>query len=56
MHTIKLLLTYYLNIGVQAANLSDIRLPNRIETFLTELECSSDHWILPANQWKQWIE
>ena len=26
MHTIKLLLTYYLNISVQAANLSDFRI------------------------------
>jgi len=26
MHTIKLLLTYYLNISVQAANLSDCRI------------------------------
>jgi len=34
MHTIKLLLTYYLNISVQAANLSDCRMEsNRIETF-----------------------
>jgi len=54
MHTIKLLLTYYLNISVQAANLSDCRIEtkkidsaaridsNRIETFfLPELECSS---------------
>jgi len=43
MHTIKLLLTYYLNISVQAANLSDCRIEsNRIKTFLPELECSSD--------------
>jgi len=53
MHTIKLLLTYYLNISVQAANLSDCRIgsnrknrfgsENRIELklFLPELECSS---------------
>jgi len=51
MHTIKLLLTYYLNISVQAANLSGCRIEsnrknrfgseNRIETFLPELECSS---------------
>jgi len=42
MHTIKLLLTYYLNISVEAANLSDCRIEsNRIETFLPELECSS---------------
>jgi len=52
MHTIKLLLTYYLNISVQAANLSDCRIEsnrkknlfgseNRIETFLPELECST---------------
>jgi len=45
MHTIKLPLTYYLNISVQAANLSDCRIEskkndsvariesNRIETF-----------------------
>jgi len=31
MHTIKLLLTYYLNISVQAANLSDCRI--EFETF-----------------------
>ena len=48
MHTIKLLLTYYLNISVQAANLSDCRIEKidsvaRIESklFLPELECSS---------------
>jgi len=51
MHTIKLLLTYYLNISVQAANLSNGRIEssrknrfgseNRIETFLPELECST---------------
>jgi len=42
MHTVKLLLTYYLNISVQAANLSDCRIEsNRIKTFLPELECSS---------------
>jgi len=52
MHSIKLLLTYYLNISVQAANLSDWRIEsnrknrfgseNRIESklFLPELECS----------------
>ena len=35
MHTIKLLLTYYLNISVQAANLSDCRIEsNRIESKL----------------------
>ena len=53
MHTIKLLLTYYLNISVQAANLSDCRIEsnrknrfgseNRIESnrnfFCSELEC-----------------
>ena len=34
MHTIKLLLTYYMNISVQAANLLDCRIEsNRIETF-----------------------
>jgi len=51
MHTIKLLLTYYLNISIQAANLS-IAESNRIEKidsvariesnrnfFLPELEC-----------------
>jgi len=54
MHAIKirLLLTYYLNTSVQAANLSDCRIEskknpfgseNRIETFLPELECSSNH-------------
>jgi len=33
---------YYLNISVEAANLSDWRIEsNRIETFLPELECSS---------------
>ena len=55
MNTIKLLLTYYLNSSVQAANLSDCRIEsdrkidsvariesNRIETFLPELECSSE--------------
>ena len=52
MHTIKLLLTYYLNISVQATNLPDCRIEsnrknrfgseNRIETFLPELECSND--------------
>ena len=53
MHTIKLLLTYYLNISVQASNLSDCRIEsnrknrfgseNRIESklFLPELECST---------------
>ena len=45
---------YYLNISVEAANLSDWRIgknrfgsENRIETFLPELECSS--------HWHQWI-
>jgi len=34
---------YYLNIGVQAANLSDWRIEsNRIETFLPELECYTE--------------
>ena len=33
MHTIKLLLTYYLNISVQAANLSDCRIePKKIDS------------------------
>jgi len=33
---------YYLNISVEAANLSDWRIEsNRIETFLPELECST---------------
>jgi len=55
MHTVKLLLTYYLNISVQAAYIYQIaesyriekidsvaRIEsNRIETFLSELECSS---------------
>jgi len=43
MHTIKLLLTYYLNItiSVQAANLSDSRIESN-RTFLPELECSSE--------------
>ena len=41
MHTIKLLLTYYLNISVQAANLSDCRIESKL--FLPELECSSPH-------------
>jgi len=53
MHTVKLLLTYYLNISAEAANLSDCRIEskkiesvarielNRIETFWPELECSS---------------
>ena len=52
MHAIKLLLTYYLNLSVKAANLSDCRIEsnrknrsgseNRIESklFLPELECS----------------
>jgi len=32
---------YYLNISLEAANLSDWRIEsNRIETFLPELECS----------------
>ena len=30
MHTIKLLLTYYLNISVQAANLSDCRIESKL--------------------------
>ena len=56
MHTVKLLLTYYLNISVQAANIYQIAESNRIEkidsvariesnrieTFLPELECSSN--------------
>ena len=38
MHTIKLLLTYYLNISVQAANLSDCRIEsNGIETFFARI-------------------
>jgi len=52
MHTIKLLLTYYLDISVQAANLSHCRIESkkidsvaRIEWnrnfFLPELECST---------------
>jgi len=41
MHTVKLLLIYYLNISVQAANIYQIAESNRIETFLPELECSS---------------
>jgi len=48
MHTIKLLVTYYLNISVQAANLSDCRIEKidsvaRIESklFWPELECST---------------
>jgi len=42
MHTIKLLLTYYLKISVQAANLSDCRIEsNRIETYLRELLCTT---------------
>jgi len=54
MHTIKLLLTYYLNINVQAANLLDCRIESkkkidsvaRIESklFWPELECSS-YWL-----------
>jgi len=43
MHTIKLLLTYYLNISVQAANLSDCRIESN-RNFLPELECTSG-WI-----------
>ena len=55
MHTIKILLvTYYLDISVQAANLSDCRneskknrfsTENRIKSkfFLPELECSRIH-------------
>jgi len=41
MHTVKLLLTYYLNISVQAANIYQTAESNRIETFLPKLECSS---------------
>jgi len=53
MHTIKLLVTYYLNISVQAANLLDCRIEsnrknrfgseNRIESklFWPELGCSN---------------
>jgi len=55
MHTIKILLTYYLNISVQAANLSVWRIEsnrkkidsvariesNQIETFLPETDCSN---------------
>ena len=33
MHTIKLLLTYYLNISVQAANLSDCRIESNRNFF-----------------------
>jgi len=43
MHTIKLLLTYYLNISVQAANLSDCRIESNRNFFLPELECSNRH-------------
>ena len=39
MHTIKLLLTYYLNISVQAANLLDCRIESKL--FSPELECST---------------
>jgi len=40
MHTVKLLLTYYLNISVQAANIYQIAESYRIESklFLPELE------------------
>ena len=36
MHTIKLLLTYYLNISVQAANLSDCRIESKKIWFRSE--------------------
>jgi len=61
MHTITLLLTYYLNISVQAAYLSDCRIEsnsknrfgseNRIESklFLPELECSNLKYITYRN-------
>ena len=39
MHTIKLLLTYYLNISVQAANILDCRIESKL--FSPELECST---------------
>ena len=46
MHTIKLglLLTYYLNISVQAANLSDCRIESKL--FLAELECSTIRFMI----------
>jgi len=37
MHTMKIFLTYYLNVSVQAANLSDCRIESKL--FLPELEC-----------------
>jgi len=45
MRTIKLLLTYYLNISVQAANLSDCRIESKL--FLPELECSTMYQAVP---------
>ena len=46
MHTVKLLLTYYLNISEQAANIYQIAESNRIESklFLPELECSTTQY------------
>ena len=51
MHTIKLLLTYYLNISVQAANFYQIAETNRIESKLfcrIALLCNPVHWTPPV--------
>jgi len=43
MHTMKITaITYYLNISVQAANLSDCRIESS-RTFFAQLECSAMH-------------
>ena len=51
MHTVKLLLTYYLNISVQAANIYQTAESNRIETFLPKLECSSSRICYVTLRW-----
>ena len=45
MHAIKLLLTYYLNISVQAANLSD----GRIESKLSFARIGMLYWLVGWN-------
>ena len=42
MHTIKLLLTYYLNISIQAANLSDCRIESKKNRFGSENRIESN--------------
>ena len=63
MHTIKLLLTHYLNISVQAANLSDCRIEsNRKNRFGSENRIESNqnffcpNWnaLLTGMQWLGW--